>query len=162
MLREARAKGSLDVMIAGLMSDPTESEFELLSEPGTMSDASKRRMASPPPKLEKEHVMSGSVEQKQHVGASPHSYGLKLPMGIASVDQWGCTLLEVGKYGKEGFAYEDLASSSQAAHLSYCNWLLTQKFRVDLTPPIKDLIRRNTMINVEFCPDYATPHQVCG
>ena len=141
MLVQARANGSLENVIAGLMSDPTDSEFELLSEGGTMSDASKRRMTSPPPKLEPEKVMSGCDPDKQHVGASPHSYGMKLPTGISSVDQWGCTMLEVGKYGKEGFAYEELASSTKAPHAAYCNWLLTQKFRLDLTAPIKDLIR---------------------
>lgn len=158
MLRQARDNGSLDVMVAGLLSDPAETEFELLSEVGAMSDASKRRMTSPP---EKEQEMSGSEKEKQVMSASPHSFGLKLPVGISSVDMWGCTLLEVGKYGKEGFAYEDLASSSQAAHVAYCNWLLTQKFRVDLTAPIKDLIRflivRTAMLHpVEECFEGST------
>ena len=114
MLVQARANGSLETMIAGLMSDPTDSEFELLSEGGTMRDASKRRLTSPPPKLEPEKVMSDCDAGKQHVGTSPHSYGLKLPTGISSVDQWGCTMLELGKCGKEGFAYEELASSTKA------------------------------------------------
>eukprot|EP00435_Cladocopium_sp_Y103_P020366 s2280_g4.t7 len=116
-----------------------------------MSDASKRRMVSPPAKEERETVLSGEPPKKI-TGDSPASFGAKLPAGIKDINHWGKTLLEdinhwgktlleVGKYGKDGFSYEELQASTRQEHQSYCTWLISQRFRVDLTPAIKDLIR---------------------
>ena len=62
LLKQAREDGSLQMVRASLLADTGESEFGLISEGGAMSDASKRRMTSPPAseKQEKECVMSGS------------------------------------------------------------------------------------------------------
>ena len=145
VLRRARAEGTLEALISSVMSESADSEFELL--PGgetmapsgeSMTDASKRRMVTPP---EKEVVMAGSSDDRTKTTASPHSFGMKLPAGINHVEMWGQTLIQVGKFGKDELTYEDLASSTKGVHSSYVSWLLTQKFRLDLTPPMKDLIR---------------------
>eukprot|EP00435_Cladocopium_sp_Y103_P017469 s1627_g4.t1 len=146
LLIKAREDGSLQHVMASLLADTGDSGFELISEGGSMSDASKRRMTSPPPCLsadrpEKELAMSGSTEDKNKVSSSPASFGMKLPTGIRSVDAWGSTLLEVGKYRSLEMSYAELASSVAQDHRAYCSWLLTQQHRVDLTAPMKDLIR---------------------
>ena len=143
LLRRARADGSLDSLVASILAEPEDGGFELLegqqpkSVPAGMSDASKRRMTELP---EREYQMSGPNEQKK-VGTSPHSFGLTLPDGVADVGEWGLTVLEVRKYGKMGMSYMELSASGSQAHQSYCAWLLTQKFRVDLTSPMKDFVR---------------------
>ena len=142
LLCQARDGGSIDQIMASLLGDQGESDFELLSDgSGSMTDASKRRLTSPPEKLETEVVLSGSEADKMKPGKSPASFGLKLPAGIKDMHHWGKTLLEVGKYGKEGFSYLELQSSTKMEHQSYCTWLLSQRHRVDLTPQVKDLIR---------------------
>eukprot|EP00435_Cladocopium_sp_Y103_P017727 s923_g4.t1 len=137
VLIQARDDGTLGSLLSSIHAEPHE-EFELLSEPGAMTDASKRRMTSPPVRLEAEAAMSGGNQKM--VGDSPAASGTKLPRGVKSVEHWSLTLLTVGKYGKDGFTYGDLFSSPHQTHRSYVSWLLTQKHRVDLTAPMKDLI----------------------
>ena len=127
-LRQAHADGTLEVLLSSIREESSD-EFELLGGE-SMTDASKRRMTSPPAPMEKESEMSGSAEKM--VGDSPASFGDKLPKGVKSLDQWSTTLLKVGKYGKDGFTYENLYSSPHQAHSSYVSWLITQKHRVDL------------------------------
>ena len=107
-----------------------------------MTDASKRRMTSPP---EQESVMSGEADKVST--ESPVSHGLKLPPGIRDVHKWGRTLLLTGKYARAKFSYEEIYDSDRNEHRSYCNWLLSQKCRQDLTPPIKDFV---WYLNVRF------------
>jgi hypothetical protein len=40
-----------------------------------------------------------------------------------------------------GFSYFELQSSTKQEYQSYCTWLLSPRFPVDLIPPMKDLIR---------------------
>ena len=143
LLRQARDGTDVDAILSTLM-DQSDAGFELLpegSELGSMTDASKRRMTTPPQKGEKEQVMSGAEAEKNLVSSSPDSFGMKLPVGIKDLHHWGNTLLEVGKFGKEGMSYFEISSSTKQVHQSYCTWLVSQRFRVDLTPPMKDLIR---------------------
>ena len=136
-LRTAQADGTLEMLLSSLREEPSD-EFELLGGE-SMTDASKRRLTSPPDRMEKESEMSGSAEKL--VGDSPASFGDKLPKGVTSMEQWSRTLLKVGKYGKDGFTYQNLYSSPHQAHSSYVSWLITQKHRVDLTAPMKDFVR---------------------
>ena len=139
VLIQARDDGTLGALLSSVQAGPHE-EFELLSEEsGSMTDASKRRMTSPPVRLEAEAAMSG--DNQKMVGDSPAASGTKLPRGVKSVEHWSLTLLTVGKYGKDGFTYGELFSSPHQTHRSYVSWLLTQRHRVDLTAPMKDLIR---------------------
>ena len=134
LLRRARADGSLDSLVASIHAEPEDGGFELLDEktsgsPVVMTDASKRRMTEPP---ERESHMSGTNDEKK-VGTPPHSFDLVLPQGVTDLGDWGVTVLEVGKYGKMGYSYVELATSSSQAHqYSYCAWLITQKYRMDL------------------------------
>ena len=140
LLRRAKEAGSLETVTSLILSDSDDSEFVYIPPGEAMTDASKRRMTSPPAREERELAMSGPEAEKK-VGTSPASYGLKLPKGILNVDQWGTTVLTVGKYQKAGFSYQELYSSSRQEHQSYCNWLMSQKHRVDLTAPFKDFVR---------------------
>lgn len=137
ILRRARAEGSLDAVVSELLSDQGD-EFELIpggEVPQSMSDASKRRMVDPP---EKEVVMSG-VEKG--LSLAPAAFGTKLPKGIRDMEHWGKTVLASGKFEKSGFTYAELLASPRQDHASYCTWMLSQKQRLDLTPPIKDFVR---------------------
>ena len=142
LLRRAKAEGSLEAFVTELLSDHSD-EFELI--PGeenaglSMTDASKRRMVTPPEKPEKEVVMSGG--EKSVAGDFPASYGTRLPPGIRDMAHWGKTVLASGKYEKSKFSYAEITSSIRQEHTSYCAWMLSQKCRVDLTPPIKDFVR---------------------
>ena len=142
LLRRAKAEGSLEALVSELLSDQGD-EFELI--PGddghsqAMTDASKRRMVDPPVKMEKEAAMSG--ETKSVAGDFPASYGTKLPQGIRDMEHWGKTVLASGKYEKSKLTYAEISGSQRQEHTSYCSWMLSQKCRVDLTPPIKDFIR---------------------
>eukprot|EP00435_Cladocopium_sp_Y103_P017918 s926_g4.t1 len=99
LLRQARDGGSIDDIMALLLGDRDDADFELLSDgTGAMSDASKRRMTSPPAREEREATMSGSEAAKKIPSESPASFAMKLPAGIKDVDQWGKTLLEVSKF----------------------------------------------------------------
>ena len=138
LLHRARAEGSLDMVVAEILAD--HDGFEVLSSGGgeSMTDASKRRMTSPP---EAESVVSGPNETKNVVGDSPHSFGAKLPQGITDLDHWGKTVLQVGKYERANMTYFQISESDRKEHSSYCAWMVAQRFRVDLTAPIKDFIR---------------------
>eukprot|EP00435_Cladocopium_sp_Y103_P075218 s4_g55.t1 len=142
ILRHAQQAGHLQAVMESLSSDLPDSEFEYIPVDGAMSDASKRRMTEPP---EKESVMSGADEKV--VSESPVSYGMKLPPGITDVNEWGQTLLLSGKYARSKFSYEEIYASEKNEHRAYCNWMLNQKCRIDLTPPVKDFVR---YLNVRF------------
>eukprot|EP00435_Cladocopium_sp_Y103_P026818 s1587_g6.t1 len=141
LLRQARSDGSIHEVLAMLMTDSHENDdFELLgSEASSMTDACKRRMCDPP--QDSESSMSGDQSTKGITGQSPHSYGAKLPSGVKDLTEWGATVLAVGKYSRLGYSYDEMFESSALDHVSYRDWLLTQKFRVDLTPPMKDFVR---------------------
>ena len=101
--------------MSSILSEPEDGGFEPLEEkgdtqPAPMTDASKRCMVAPP---EHEVVMSGPNESKK-VESSPHSFGLTLPKGVTDFGEWGCTVLEVGKYRKMGYSYQEMASSTSS------------------------------------------------
>ena len=86
-------------------------------------------MTEPP---ERESHMSGTNDEKK-VGTSPHSFDLVLPQGVTDLGDWGVSLGD-WKVRQDGiFLYVELATSSSQAHqYSYCAWLITQKYRMDL------------------------------
>eukprot|EP00435_Cladocopium_sp_Y103_P016050 s2207_g4.t1 len=135
--RGARAEGSMNMVIAEVMADHGD-EFELIPGGESLTDASKRRMLSPP---ESESVVSGPDGQKGFTGASPVSFGTKMPAGIRDLEHWGKTLLVSGKYERSKMSYEEITASERKEHVPYCAWMLAQRNRVDLTAPIKDFIR---------------------
>eukprot|EP00435_Cladocopium_sp_Y103_P032199 s207_g8.t1 len=140
LLCKARAEGSLDMVVAEVLAEHGD-EFELI--PGgpsgvSMTDASKRRMTSPP---ESEAVVSGPDNAKGITGESPVSFGTKLPAGVNDLSHWGKTILMVGKYERSNMSYEEITARERKEHVSYCAWMLAQRNRVDLTAQVKDFIR---------------------
>ena len=111
LIRQAHSQGNLDEMICH--ASPEESDFELI--PGGMTDASKRRMTSPPAA---DAELTGSDEVKA-VSAHPASFGLKIPAGVKDLDEWGQTVLSTGKYSKVGMSYKELYASKEKDHVSY-------------------------------------------
>ena len=136
LVRQAREEGSLDMMLAQLTAEHGEG-FELLPEASSMTDASKRRMTSQP---EKESVISGADGAKE-VSGSPFSFEKKLPSGIRDLEHWGKTILQVGKYERAGLSYDQISTSDRKEHISYCAWMLAQKYRMDLTVQVRDFVR---------------------
>eukprot|EP00435_Cladocopium_sp_Y103_P008674 s3466_g2.t1 len=137
LLRKARAEGSLDMVVAEVLAEHGD-EFELIPGGESMTDASKRRMLSPP---ESEAVVSGPDLSKGITGDSPVSFGTKMPAGIQDLDHWGKTLLLTGKYERSKMSYAEIVASERKEHVSYCAWMLAQRNRVDLTVQVKDFIR---------------------
>ena len=135
MLRKARDDGCFEQLMHRLIEGYPDSEFELIPTHGAMSDASKRRMVDPPEKDDDDEA------QRPIKPTTPAGMGLKLPQGMASVDDWGRTVLCSGKYGKDGMSYEEIFMSKKAEHKSYCSWMLNQSGRADLTAPVKDFVR---------------------
>lgn len=140
LIDRAKAEGCYEE-VASLMAD---AEFEFPSptlEPSSMTDASKRRMLHYPEATEPDLAgtdadrLASSMQPKK----SPASYKLELPEGIRDIDHWGLTMLKVGKLAKEDLCYDDLMSSANPAHVSYCTYLLSQSGRMDLTPPMCDV-----------------------
>ena len=101
-------KGSLDMVLVAEHGE----EFELIASGESMTDASKRRLTSPP---EKELIASGADDEKA-LSESSFSFGKKLPAGIRVVERWGKTVLQVGKYEKAGLCYDQISSSDRKEH----------------------------------------------
>eukprot|EP00435_Cladocopium_sp_Y103_P056621 s837_g19.t1 len=116
LLRNARAEGSLNMVVAELLASDDGGEFELIpGGEGSMTDASKRRMTSPP---ESETMVSGPDGTKGITGESPAAMGTKLPEGIKDVTHWGKTILSVGKYERAEMSYEQIWQSDRKEHMS--------------------------------------------
>ena len=140
LIREAHSQGNLDEMICQAIRGPEDSDFELI--PGGMTDASKRRMTSPPVA---DAELTGTDDVKT-VTAHPASFGLKIPVGVKDLDEWGQTVLSTGKYSKSGLSYKELFVSKEKDHASYVTWMLNQRYRMDLTAPVKDFVRYLTVM----------------
>lgn len=53
---------------------------------------------------------------------------------------WGKTLITTGKLSKRDMSYEELATSPDSELVNYSRWLMAQKDRANMSPPIKDMI----------------------
>ena len=65
---------------------------------------------------------------------------IEYPKGITSMEHWGRTLITSGKLAKRDMSYEELASSPDSEMVNYSRWLMAQKDRSNMSPPIKDMI----------------------
>ena len=52
---------------------------------------------------------------------------------------WGKTLITTGKLSKRDMSYEELATSPDSELVNYSRWLMAQKDRANMSPPIKDM-----------------------
>lgn len=140
LLRRVREEGSITALMAELSGD--FQEFELVpssQDHGSMTDASKRRMTE----AEQEPIRRRSSPIQNSSG---HGSEL-LPSGVKSFEQWGTTIIEAGKFGKQEMTYNELASSSETSHVKYVSWMLNQSGREDLSPVIRDLANYLVMFN---------------
>eukprot|EP00435_Cladocopium_sp_Y103_P003701 s6229_g1.t1 len=147
LVSAARKDGTLDLLRVAISTESPEgdgdqSEFELLSSPlnsgMSMTDASKRRAPDSP------SPSSPAMKQRPVLPSDVSSKGYKadgMPVGIASTWEWGLTIMETGKYGKEGLTYHDLRTSKDKAKQAYCVWLLSQRGRQDFGPLMMDFLK---------------------
>ena len=146
LLDSARRDGCLDLLMTALRDEPLlseadSSEFEVLSPQclaaASMTDASKRRgddgSLEEPPSSKQRPVLPCEVQTKD--GGKP------FPPGIRSLEEWGNTILPMGKYSKENLTYADLSGAADQAKQAYCQWMISQKGREDLNPVFRDFIK---------------------
>ena len=111
--QQIRSEGSLGILLAELEKE--HMEFELvpaIDSQGSMSDASKRCLTDPDAEAPSCQLPLPVRGSKRMVNDEA------LPAG-----HWGQTLVEVGKFGKKGLSYHDLAVSSEAEKANYLKWM---------------------------------------
>lgn len=130
LLAQVAREGSLDGLMAALGSQSEMDEFELIpGAPGAMTDGAKRRLTS---EAELDDQLPMCPRAKKSEKEFPH--------GISSMEEWGQTLIQTGKYARAEMSYAELFDSKDQSHMAYCTWLIAQKSRNDLTAPIRDLV----------------------
>lgn len=140
LIKAAQTDGSItDIMHELEIEEPdADGGFSVVSH---MTDASKRRKESPPPR---EEVMASRDSQSPVIPKGKNcaaDYGTALPTGVPDMNIWGGTLITAGKLGNKNLSYKDLVESVDQEHQNYVQYLLTQRHRTDLTGPVKDLVR---------------------
>ena len=51
---------------------------------------------------------------------------MRLPHGVASLEKWGRSLLEFGKFASREWTYEEIMSKSDKEVVSYVKWCRSQ------------------------------------
>lgn len=108
--------------------------WSLMTE-GSMSDASKRRLteiplrepfagsyfctAAPAP-------MPETVTTGPQFGFTPRGTAIHLPPGVESLDRWGQSLVDFGKYQSKGWTYAQMFASTDSQVKSYVKWCKSQ------------------------------------
>ena len=64
---------------------------------------------------------------------------IPFPADITDMQDWGSTVLQVGKFGKRGSSYADLAGSADPEIQKYLTWLL-KAIRENFDPQYHDLV----------------------
>lgn len=143
LLESARRDGCFELLLTAmreesLLSDADSSEFELLSPKSmvasSMTDAAKRRGDE----LSPEEFRVSKQRPVLPMGAEKSS---SFPPGIHSMEEWGLTVLTLGKYSKENLTYAELSGAADKAKQAYCTWMMSQKDRSDLSPVFCDFIK---------------------
>ena len=120
LLRQAKTDGTLGSVLADVFYTSQESDWD--------------------------HVVPEECEDLQlpvsaTTSKSAASYGMELPPGIANIESWGKTILQVGKHSKLGMTYQEVYSSTNPKLQGYVKWILSAVCRIDLTPQVKDWVR---------------------
>ena len=95
------------------------------SRGAAMSDGSKRRY------VDEESVGSMDnpwieVSEKSHLKVDYTSVELDLPMGIASMEQWGRTVIAFGKYAEANVTYNEMLTAPEySGYRKWCKSHLT-------------------------------------
>ena len=126
LLSKAQRSGVLEQYAMG------DSGFELVDPPmlGAMTDASKRRPESgaygsdgqlPLP------VAKVKAEPKKPSHGDEDRFRGTLPPGMSSLEDWGTTLLEFGKYADRQWSYFELVTNTEPRVVQYCQWVVDHK-----------------------------------
>lgn len=150
LLQQAKASGVLGSLIQEVHDG--DEGFELVSQ--AMTDASKRRMDSPPEGYSEDGRSSRTATQlpvTRFPQAAPKAKSrplsvreahlpIELPPGISDLAQWGKCLIEFGKYGGLDMAYIDLMNLAEreARAKNYVDWVRSHT-NDGSTPLLKDL-----------------------
>lgn len=140
MLRALLHRAQADGTLTALLSPSSDDGWSLPESPdeevGAMTDGSKRRLCSPATR----HRSSGASTQMPMMPVRQVSRPvIELPEGVSSVQEWGATLIDFGKYKGTDTTYEelvDLTKKDQNAK-SYLDWV--SKHGKTSTGPVKDL-----------------------
>lgn len=154
LVNALRSDGSLTILLEALKAEQAaqESEFEVVHGMGGMSDAAKRRgdevesfdesvrikQKPLPPSMTCQEPNDPQAASSE--AATEEIISAMLPPGISSMDEWGNTVLETGKFAGESLTYAELSSSRVKEKMQYCSWLLAQKSR-PFCPELKDFIK---------------------
>ena len=141
-LAQIRRDGLTELFLTALHDEVhgTDAGFEVIpssSSPGVMSDGSKRRGdvqgQDEQPNMKQRPVLPS--------GQSGTVKTVDLPPGLNSLEDWGRSILDTGKFQKEQLTYEEIASSPEKSKQAYCSWLLAQRERQDFNVQLKDFIQ---------------------
>ena len=127
LLSKAQQHGVLEQWTSG------DSEFELV-EPqmlGAMTDASKRRTVDPDVTASGVRRTLPVAKPKAEPRPPPADVEERLrgslPPGVPSLEFWGTTLLEFGKYADHQWSYLELVTNPEPRVAQYCTWVMTHK-----------------------------------
>eukprot|EP00435_Cladocopium_sp_Y103_P038006 s382_g10.t1 len=136
LLNELLSRASVSTEVTEPSTPGSFSVIESMDGAGAMSDASKRRgtefldglskrMYAPAAEME-----SCGEPMCKSVGVTPHGQPIFLPSGVDSVEIWGRSVIQFGKFmpkkGVTGISYEELFQSRDEDKLSYVDWVVKQ------------------------------------
>ena len=136
LLHRAKAHGEFEYMTGPRLDSGPELDFEadaLFPDLGAMSDASKRRMDD-----EGYQAKTGRVKQAP-IQPSGKSTSPTLPSDVSSLEDWGTTIMKIGKFEKAGLSYQELAASTQKDTQKYLSWLM-KSLNDSFNPQFHDLV----------------------
>ena len=136
MLKELLTLASLS---ASTSEPSAPGSFSLIdpSESGAMTDAAKRRGSDELSECQPKRVYTAVVtaeasdgSDRQTLCMTPHGQPIFLPEGVESVEMWGRTVIQFGRYmAKKGapcLSYEELFTSTEEEKMSYVEWVVKQ------------------------------------
>ena len=124
LLRKAGYQIPGDGYSAAMMAEsPKSGEDDEGFECVSMSDASKRRLTAVDEPQQDGYGQSVVKKMSSPPAAVVSIQKPKLPPGVDDLEQWGRTIMEKGKYMKDGYSYEELRSHTDQAVQAYVTWL---------------------------------------
>eukprot|EP00435_Cladocopium_sp_Y103_P006224 s2324_g2.t1 len=136
LLNELLSRASVHVEGTEPSTPGSFSVIESMDGYGAMSDASKRRSDDQCGDLSKRmYAPSAELESEgepmcKPVGKTPNGQPIFLPSGVNSVEEWGRSVIQFGKFipkkGINGISYEELFMSREEEKLSYVDWVIKQ------------------------------------
>ena len=150
LMQQAKAAGVLGSLVHEVHGE--DEEFELVSQ--AMTDASKRRMDSPPEGYPEEgrfcrasaqlpvtYVPKAAAKPKSRpITVMEATVQIELPPGIPTMAHWGKCVIEFGKYVHQDMSYIGLMglAEREARAKNYVEWVRTHT-NDGSSPQLKDL-----------------------